>query len=643
MSNPPASEAVPHDLIAAVVARLEGDFRVLRRLPGGGRLSIDRQLPFLCIHRIPPGSDDAGTPQLVRGESAYLIAAGDSTAQASVARLVRGIAKAAVARFGSFLILEVWAAPRRENGEQAHPASGELLPPAPSFVIRTKGPDPPEAAVTALAEALRKIKLHNQLAEVEIDPRGRAAPPRMRGILSTAEAERIGCRVIGLEVRPIYDAPGKRNVFPRTLRRLRRALGRALKRSFFAFAHAHTNVRPQHYYALGRRTVLKPVWEADRRLAAIADSFDFLLQATPVNAEAAWREFRRTKCSQPPTFHYRPLVVDPALLKRQLYTVPLEKIDDPTLAHVLRQKQDELDRKITMLSDIGTRRFLWGSLQVYGRVEPALLALAEDVLERVPAGRDASEGGLLDAAAFARRAREEIAHYRRIHPPFRPVVIVRDDMYSGLLVSDGNLLIGRETKVPRRRAEALVQHEIGTHSVTYYNGRAQPLHLLSSGFAGYDGLQEGLAVLAEYLVGGLNRPRLRLLAGRVLAVERLIEGASFVETFRLLEKQHGFAPRVAYTIAMRVYRGGGLTKDAMYLRGLTEVLDYLRGGGDIAPLYVGKMAVEHVPIVRELLHREVLTPPPLRPRYLDAAGAADRISRLSRGATVLELVDGGAP
>src|SRR5690606_36270179 len=71
----PTAEPVPDDLTAAVVARLEGDLRVWRRLPGGGRLSIDRRLPFLCVHRLPPGGGgDAGTQELVTGESAYLIA-----------------------------------------------------------------------------------------------------------------------------------------------------------------------------------------------------------------------------------------------------------------------------------------------------------------------------------------------------------------------------------------------------------------------------------------------------------------------------------------------------------------------------------------------------------------------------------------
>jgi len=43
----------------------------------------------------------------------------------------------------------------------------------------------------------------------------------------------------------------------------------------------------------------------------------------------------------------------------------------------------------------------------------------------------------------------------------------------------------------------------------------------------FEALQEGLAVVAEYLVGGLNRSRMRLLAGRVRAVASLVAGADF--------------------------------------------------------------------------------------------------------------------
>src|SRR5690606_17407786 len=133
----------------------------------------------------------------------------------------------------------------------------------------------------------------------------------------------------------------------------------------------------------------------------------------------------------------------------------------------------------------------------------------------------------------------------------------------------------RRLRVPAHRVDALLQHEIGTHVVTFANGSAQPLGLLATGLAGYEELQEGLAVLSEHLVDGLDTSRLRLLAARVVAVRSVIDGADFVETYRLLAEEHDVDPTTAFTVAMRVHRGGGLTKDAVYLRGLVRLLGYL--------------------------------------------------------------------
>lgn len=49
---------------------------------------------------------------------------------------------------------------------------------------------------------------------------------------------------------------------------------------------------------------------------------------------------------------------------------------------------------------------------------------------------------------------------------------------SGVLVSGNSLLIGPESVVQARRAEALIHHEVGTHLVTQVNGSAQPIKVL---------------------------------------------------------------------------------------------------------------------------------------------------------------------
>jgi hypothetical protein len=87
-----------------------------------------------------------------------------------------------------------------------------------------------------------------------------------------------------------------------------------------------------------------------------------------------------------------------------------------------------------------------------------------------------------------------------------------------------------------------MQHEVGTHVLTHHNGLAQPLTQLASGLAGYEELQEGIAVLAEYLAGGLSARGCGRWPRASLAVQLPdVEGAEFPEAFRELTRRHGFA------------------------------------------------------------------------------------------------------
>jgi hypothetical protein len=62
-------------------------------------------------------------------------------------------------------------------------------------------------------------------------------------------------------------------------------------------------------------------------------------------------------------------------------------------------------------------------------------------------------------------------------------------------------------------------------------------------------------------------------------------------------------------------------------------------GGDLHPLLVGKMAVEHIPIIKELQYRNVLHPVSWTPRYLQDATAIARLDSLRGGSgTVVDLV-----
>jgi uncharacterized protein (TIGR02421 family) len=382
---------------------------------------------------------------------------------------------------------------------------------------------------------------------------------------------------------------------------------------------------------------LAPALVVDAGLTEIERRVDLLLNLTPVNAAEAWADFERSDFGTSPMLRLRPLGFEPDLVRRDLYDLEIEKVTDPALHALFRAKRDEIARQVTALEDRDTTRFVYASLQLYGGVAPPLVSAAEELLELIPGQAPSSRS--VTAGVFAEAALEEVERYRAVYPEFPSRVEVRDDI-SELMVSFGRLLIPEAATIRADRVEALLHHEVGTHVVTYENGARQPLSVFTIGLPGYDETQEGLAVLAEYLTGGLDPRRLRVLAARVVAIAEMLDGAEFLEIFESLRNDRGIPARTAWSIAIRVVVGGGSVKDAIYLRGITRLLDLLAEGGSLDALFVGKLALDHIPLVQDLLDRQVLEEPWVRPRWLDVPGAQERLDRLREGASVTDLYEG---
>jgi len=371
----------------------------------------------------------------------------------------------------------------------------------------------------------------------------------------------------------------------------------------------------------------------DHELADIAASFRFLLDLTPIDLAGARRAFDAD--GRPPRFRYRALEDDPAVVTKRLDGLAVDTVADPALASLLLAKQRELRLQLEMLCCRDTPDFLPLSIELYGAVSPTLLREARTILDDVaPPGPSA--GPWLDASAFAARAQTELDHYRSLAPSIESHVEVREGS-TGVMVSNGDVLIAPTAQFAASRVDALLQHEVGTHVVTHVNGAAQPLHVLASGLAGHDETQEGLAVLAEHLVGGLTARRLRQLAGRVVAVHAMVESARFDEVHGDLVDS-GMSSGEAFSITARVYRSGGLTKDAIYLRGLRELVDHLASGGSLSSLWLGKLPLQAAPVVADLHQRGALQDPLVLPRYLEAADARQRLAHLPQVTSLTSLI-----
>jgi uncharacterized protein (TIGR02421 family) len=388
-------------------------------------------------------------------------------------------------------------------------------------------------------------------------------------------------------------------------------------------------------------SVLPPIARrVDRALCDIDDRVDWLDALSPLHSQALWRAFEQSRFTVLPEPAYPPVDQDLAEIRRRLLDLPVDQVELPAVKALLWEKQHEIDRQIELIRLRGTPGLLIASIDFWGDAEPDLLKLAEAVLSALGERRDDRRGVGCDVV-YA-EAKRQLALYRERDARFASNIVIDPDLGAKLMVSRGHLHIAKNIEVPMEQVEPLIHHEIGTHALTRHNGSLQPLGQLACGLAHYDSLQEGLGVLAEYLSGHLAPDRVRVLAARVIATRMICDGEGVVAIYHRLVSGYRVGAHDAFEIALRAGRGGGLTKDVVYLRGLRQLLDHLRDGGAFEFLFVGKFALTQLPVLRELERDGLVEPPALLPAFLDSPTGRDRLHRC-RSASLLELVTEDLP
>lgn len=591
--------------------------RTVKELPYGGYLFLEHDVPFLIIYR--KRKNDKATLRLARSCASHLII-GD-TNFSYFKTLLNDITQKMAKKFGSFLLLEIY--------------SGSLG--STEFVVRGPAHKLP-ASVEELKCALSKIesRKYKEQLTARIEQTRQRHESSMSELYSVDELKKFGATLLGLEIPPVYRSDiGK--VYPIYFRKFRNNFTKALQKAMFEFVRVQTTAQLPSYNALGRRNIHEQVFKIDQELAEIQSSYQFLLLVAPVNIQALRQRFFDTNFNEINDYHYRLLPVDPDLLKRKLYNLRIDEIDDPALSFLYDEKREEIDQELTMLKERGSKNFFYSSIRLYKGLAKNILAEAELLLRNNPETPPEPQDQMMDVQAFRKLAQDEFKYFREQSVGFNSKVHIRDDV-NVMMVSEGELYLPSDYKMTHKEAQALIQHELGTHALTYYNGSQQPLKLMAQGMADYDPLQEGIAVLAEYLVGALNCNRLRILAGRVIAGAALLDGADFKNMFSLLHVEYGFSKEYAFNITSRMFQGGGFLKDIIYLKGLVELRDYMGSGGELLPLLAGKFALKHVNIVKDLTERGLMLPPKIKPRYFNASCFEDRMTAFKNNIALSKMI-----
>ncbi|MCM4168161.1 hypothetical protein KCTC52924_03719 [Arenibacter antarcticus] len=332
------------------------------------------------------------------------------------------------------------------------------------------------------------------------------------------------------------------------------------------------------------------IFEIDANLDRLVKKIELLTYLNPLNIEKEKQRFFASKYIDAPIFKYKKLQFDPYELHRLLFSQRLDQIQDTQIRKFYQEVIYYYANMIQCIETIGLgRKFYYNSLRVYGTPTDIDVQNARFILHF----KEESMVNEFDKKYSPEDAKHYFEEYAKQYT-FPLNVTYSTSIAADAMVSNNtqSLLIKKNASFSKNQLLTLAHHEIGVHLVTTYNGLLQPLKVFSNGFPKNVETQEGLAVFSEYMGGALTLKRLKELAYRVLASDSLIKGFSFSDTFDMLHGQYKLDRNQAFTITMRVHRGGGFTKDRLYLSGLRKIYKRYKNGVSMDSLLTGKVSLE---------------------------------------------------
>lgn len=408
--------------------------------------------------------------------------------------------------------------------------------------------------------------------------------------------------VLATEIKKIYCNELEWNDYPLVINDLEEGFKKIIIETsqFFAENQLKLKVKRKSLLSLGIGEKLKTV---DKTLYHLTKSLEVLSYVTPLNLESEQRKFLRNNGVDNPNFKYRQIIQHPFEFKRKLYGLKLEDIRDVTIGKLYRDVIQSYSDKIDMLNTIGTDKFFFNSLRYFGQPNEIDLRNAHFILN---CPNDEKESEMIKVEDIKTIFEEDICNYG-----FNADVEITKNITAEIMVLNykRKVLLKAGCELSLDSVKALVHHEIGVHMVTTMNAIKQPLNVFKLGFPNNTYTQEGIAVLTEYLSGHLTIKRLKELALRVVAVDMMINGLDFKAVYHELVNSYYIEKNYAFILTTRIFRGGGFTKDHLYLKGFIRILQLYKSGKSIHPLLLGKNSIRYYDIYKEMIARELANPP----------------------------------
>lgn len=348
------------------------------------------------------------------------------------------------------------------------------------------------------------------------------------------------------------------------------------------------------------------VFEIDANLNRLVKNIEVLNYVNPLNIEGEKKRFFSSKYNYDPIFRYPKLKFNSFKLQRLFFSQRLERIDDNDIRQLYQDVIYEYSGLVECIESIGQgRKFYFNSLKSFGTPTEKQIDNAKFILRFDDVENDEDmipKYSAVEAIDYFKdySKRYDFDYNIKLSPHLSAAAMVVNNTQT--------LVLRKNHKFSKNQLKVLTNHEIGVHMVTTFNGLEQPLKVFANGFPNNVETQEGLAVYAEYMSGCLTLKRLKELAYRVIAVDTLIKGYSFVDTFDLLYNQYKLDREKAFTITLRVHRGGGFTKDHQYLSGIERIYKYAQADGNLKVLLTGKVTMDYSETIEKLQQHGLAIP-----------------------------------
>jgi len=335
----------------------------------------------------------------------------------------------------------------------------------------------------------------------------------------------------------------------------------------------------------------------DSLLAEAETALPLLKLIKPINLLEE-RKLVEQDTSYEPVFRYTPAPDDLEDIERRI-AEPIR--DTSPIGTLLERKRLNVLQRVALLRSRGdSAAFTAASRAFFGPTHPQVLKRAHT---EIGAETSSTEEAKTYETEEARELLEDALERCGLHDW---KCSIQASLVADCSVGGKTVALREGARFGATHVAALIAHEIEVHAITAENGDHQPWLLLRRGTAGYIATQEGLAVWSQNRVLPAGHPK-RLGPIRSLLAVEFARSHGFRDTLHYLEGTLGYNREKAIGKCLDIKRGigdtsapGAFTKGSVYLHGLDAVEEFVRHGGDLRRLFIGKVTLEDLELIEQI-------------------------------------------